>query len=140
MLDQMSKYRMFGYQFFLKLELPENIDIINAIWSYKEKILQKTHNTSHPFAFSSSLADNETYTVKEMLQQPDVASFVNTMVGEQQALGKLGDGSTIFNWATHREWNQRKGMKMGVGMGAYGNLAQCPYTTKQASWSHFKPK
>ncbi len=44
-----------------------------------------SHNTYHPFAFASSLADNKTYTVKEMLQQPDVASFVNAMVEEVAA-------------------------------------------------------
>jgi hypothetical protein len=42
MLNQMNKCKMFARNFILKINLPAECDIINAIWSYKEKLLQKT--------------------------------------------------------------------------------------------------
>ena len=42
-------------------------------------------NLSHALAYTSSLFDNELYTLKEMLKQPDVASFVEAMVEEVAA-------------------------------------------------------
>ena len=47
--------------------------------------LNGTSNLSHALAFASSLFDNESYTLKEMLKQPDVASFVEAMVEEVAA-------------------------------------------------------
>ena len=42
-------------------------------------------NYSHPFAFASTLSDNESYTMKEMLLQPDVKDFVVAMTDEIKA-------------------------------------------------------
>ena len=44
-----------------------------------------SENLSHPFAFASTLSDNELYTLKEMLRQPDVSSFVAAMREEVTA-------------------------------------------------------
>jgi hypothetical protein len=41
-------------------------------------------NVIHPFAFTSSATDNEAYSMKEMLKQPDVADFVKAMIKEVQ--------------------------------------------------------
>ena len=41
-------------------------------------------NVVHPFAYAASAAGNETYTMKDMLKEPDVADFVKAMVKEVQ--------------------------------------------------------
>ena len=61
---------------------------VSRIMTQMEKVnlnFDGTSNYSHPFAFASSLADNESYTLKEMLKQPDVPSFVQAMTEEVAA-------------------------------------------------------
>ena len=74
-----------------------------------------TTNYSHPFAFASSLADNEAYSLKEMLKQPDVPSFVQAMKDEVHAhesnehwelvpRSTIGDSKTILAiWSFKRK-------------------------------------
>ena len=43
-----------------------------------------TLNYLNPMAYASTLSDNETYTFKEMLQQPDKNDFIMAMIKEIQ--------------------------------------------------------
>jgi len=46
------------------------------------KIFDGTINETHPLALATSLSDNETYTFREMLQQPDREQFMEAMIKE----------------------------------------------------------
>ena len=74
-----------------------------------------TTNGSHPFAFAAKLSDNECYTMKEMLLQPDAKDFMMAMIDEVKAhedndhwevvpRSKVGNSKTILAiWSFKRK-------------------------------------
>ena len=96
-----------------------------------------TPNIHHPLAFASSLADNETYNLKEMLAQSDVADFVNAMIEEINAhesndhwklvpRSTIGDAKTILSvWSFKRKrYPDGKINKHKARLCAHGGMQQ----------------
>ena len=91
--------------------------------SYMEEVnrnVDGTPNLTHPFAFAISLADNESYSLKEALKQEDAADFIKTMLKEVDAHEKtnhsklmkrsdIGRNKTILStWSFKRKRYQNE--------------------------------
>ena len=64
-------------------QLPLLQTYVTREMNYMSKVAMNFDGTSnfyHPFAFASSLSDNEDYTLKEMMPQPDVPKFIQAMI------------------------------------------------------------
>ena len=46
------------------------------------QLVDNTLNSLHPMALLAEKEDNESYTFKEMLKQPDASEFIKTMMKE----------------------------------------------------------
>ncbi len=71
---------------------------VSRVMNQLEKVnlnFDGTSNVTHPFAFSTTASDNETYTLKEMLNQPDVPNFVQAMIEEVDAHEKNGHWEVV---------------------------------------------
>ena len=62
-------------------------------------------NSLHHFALLAGKENNESYTFKEMLRQPDAADFVQAMIKETD------DHETRGHWEVIPRWEKPKGKK-----------------------------
>ena len=70
-------------------------------------------NSLHHFALLAGKENNESYTFKEMLRQPDAADFVQAMIKETD------DHETRGHWEVIPRWEKPKGEKTVMGIWSF---------------------
>ena len=89
--------------------------VFSAAHSYHSanQLFDDTLNSLHPMALATEKEDNESYTFKQMLQQPDAADFIRAMMKES------ADHEARSHWTVIPRWQKPPGERTILAIWAF---------------------
>ena len=77
------------------------------------QLFDDTLNSLHPMALATEKEDNESYTFKQMLKQPDAADFIRTTMKES------ADHEARSHWTVIPRWQKPPGERTILAIWAF---------------------